>query len=65
MEAVKVGAAQLNKVPAGILPFIGSAVKVILLHPVIENAFTSGIGLMDTVTVKVEPTQLPERGTTK
>lgn len=60
MEAVKVGTDQLYKVPAGIFPFVGNAVKVILLHPVIENALTSGIGFTDIVMVNGEP--LPNVG---
>ena len=54
-------------VPAGTIPLAplaGVTVKAVALHELDVMLFIAGIGLTVTVTVKVDPVQLPERGVT-
>src|SRR5258706_4714319 len=64
---VTVGADQLYVVPAGTIPFVtfaGVTVNPIPLHTVEVIAFITGVGFTVTVTVNVEPAQVPDVGVT-
>jgi hypothetical protein len=61
------GAFHVYVVPAGITPLVlltGVAVKVPPEHIVAVMAVIAGVGLIVTVTVNVEPVQLPAFGVT-
>ena len=64
---VTVGAAQLYVVPDGTMPLVpstGDAVKPVPPQVVEVMAVMAGLGLTVTVTVKVDPVQLPVNGVT-
>ena len=62
---VTVGTAQLNSVPAGILPLmisVGVKEKAVPLHLTEDIALMVAKGLTVTVTVKADPLQVPDCG---